>query len=537
MSIRRTVRRLASVLAGGLVVWGMVVAVIGMANRWRMDRRARGAVSTRAPRTFYVSPDGNDGADGLTPTRAWRTLARANATDFAPGDSLLLAGGAQFVGTLALDDDDVGTSARPITITSYGRGRATLNAGLGSGIAVRNTGGIRITDLTIVGASHAGMDSAALAREPWLDARKTHEHVPNGIAFRNDLTGGVAIRSIRVARVDVSGFLGTGLLVAGANGRSGFADVVVDTVDAHDNGITGVAITAPYPVVRATLASLWPIRYAHQRVLLDHVRAYRNTGLPGLARDHTGSGIVLSDTRDGAIRDSEAYENGGLCESLAGGPVGIWAFNAQRIVIERNKSIRNRVAGKKDGGGFDLDGGTRNSILQHNYSAENDGAGYLLFEFQLAPPHHGNVVRNNVSMNDGQRNSYAGIQILGDVRDIVIEGNHVEKTRWRDGTARAVAIEANESAMRWENKTGRQIRLANNTFVLGPTVTALDVVPGYTDLVFVANDYRPDSLVRINFEGRSYASLAAWRAASNQERAVQAPAADARAPRTGTRAR
>src|SRR5690242_20087818 len=94
--------------------------------------------------TYYVSPAGDDTADGRTPGRAWRTLARVSSTSFEPGSHILLESGRVFRGTLYFDEDDVGTAADPITVGSYGDGRALLDGGDGYGIVVRNTGGFRI---------------------------------------------------------------------------------------------------------------------------------------------------------------------------------------------------------------------------------------------------------------------------------------------------------------------------------------------------------------------------------------------------------
>jgi len=45
-----------------------------------------------APRTLYISPGGDDSADGLSPDTAWRTMRKANA-EVGPGDTVLAAPG------------------------------------------------------------------------------------------------------------------------------------------------------------------------------------------------------------------------------------------------------------------------------------------------------------------------------------------------------------------------------------------------------------------------------------------------------------
>jgi hypothetical protein len=58
-------------------------------------------------------------------------------------------------------------------------------------------------------------------------------------------------------------------------------------------------------------------------------------------------------------------------------------------------------ANNADGGGFDLDGATINSVIQYNVSWGNNGYGYQLYDFFWGP-HLNNVVRYNVTIGDGK---------------------------------------------------------------------------------------------------------------------------------------
>jgi hypothetical protein len=42
-----------------------------------------------------------------------------------------------------------------------------------------------------------------------------------------------------------------------------------------------------------------------------------------------------------------------------------------------------------------------NSVMQGNYSHDNQGSGYGVFQFTGARPFHNNVVRYNISQDDG----------------------------------------------------------------------------------------------------------------------------------------
>ena len=50
--------------------------------------------------TYYVSPSGNDGAAGTSPSTAWKTTNKVNSTTFSAGDSVLFEGGQSFSGGL-----------------------------------------------------------------------------------------------------------------------------------------------------------------------------------------------------------------------------------------------------------------------------------------------------------------------------------------------------------------------------------------------------------------------------------------------------
>jgi hypothetical protein len=90
--------------------------------------------------------------------------------------------------------------------------------------------------------------------------------------------------------------------------------------------------------------------------------------------------------------------------------VGIWTYDSDGVVIQHNVSHHNRSTGT-DGGGFDLDGGAVNALVQYNYSHDNHGAGYLICQYEGAPPFRNNVVRYNVSQDDGTMSHDAGIYV------------------------------------------------------------------------------------------------------------------------------
>ena len=202
----------------------------------------------------------------------------------------------------------------------------------------------------------------------------------------------------------------------------------------HDNGDAGINCFGAWNPEDE--------EYAHANIYVGNCRAYRNAGIPG-KESHSGNGIILAQVDGATIEHCETYENGRLNDHEGGGPVGIWTWDSNRVVIQFNESHHNRTGSSKDGGGFDLDGGVRNAIVQYNYSHDNDGAGYLLAQFEGAKAFHGNVIRYNLSENDGRRNSFGGIHLWstganGGIRNTTIYQNTVLTSKSATGNPAAV---------------------------------------------------------------------------------------------------
>lgn len=70
--------------------------------------------------TYYVSPSGNDNADGNSPQTAWRTVAKVNGSSLKPGDNVLFQRGGEWRESLKAPSS--GERGNPITFTDYGIG-------------------------------------------------------------------------------------------------------------------------------------------------------------------------------------------------------------------------------------------------------------------------------------------------------------------------------------------------------------------------------------------------------------------------------
>lgn len=428
------------------------------------------------PPVFYVDGvAGSDSGDGRSPQRAWRTLARASSAALSAGSSVLLRGGQVFPGTLSFDGTDGAVHGAPFVVGSYGGGKAIISSGPARGISVHNRAVI-IRDLHVVGDFSGSAD---------------------GIVLYNDLPGDVLLGGVTVAGVEVSGYRGWGIAMGSGSGRSGYRDVVFEGVDLHGNGLGGLLTYAGRPNV-------------HERVSVLRSRAHDNPGYTG-ASGHTGNGFVLGGVSGGEVAYSSAYRNGGANDVDAEGPAGIWTYHSDRVVIQFNESYDNRTGSRADGDGFDLDIGTTNSVVQYNYSHGNDGAGFLLWQ-EGPVPSGSNIVRYNISENDGRRNGYGGITVGGDSPNTVVVHNTIYTAGAATSGAPAVAL--------FDGPAG--YRFQNNLFMVaaGLPVVAAEPESRTPAVTFHGNAYfAAGGAFAVQWAGSTFFSLESWRTGTGQERA------------------
>jgi hypothetical protein len=312
---------------------------------------------------YYISLQGNDSNAGTSPEEAWRTIDRVNAGKWNSGDRILFESGQTFAGSVQLTDISADAEAH-VTLRSYGGGRAVIDGGSGSGISIRGCKGVRIADIHVRGAG-----------------RKTGNEQGVGLLLADS-------SHVSVDRVEAEGFQRAGVVVDGCS------DTRLTHVLAHNNGYAGIATEGA----------------RSNNIYIGYCRAINNPGDPTITDNHSGSGIVLYNVHNALVEYCEAAENGwDMQQKNRNGPVGIWtAVGADRVVIQYCIAHHNKSP-KGDGGGFDFDGGTTNSIMQYNYSYDNNGCGYLLCQYRGGAPVTNNIVRYCVSENDGQGDHGVGI--------------------------------------------------------------------------------------------------------------------------------
>jgi hypothetical protein len=445
---------------------------------------------------YYISAAGNDGNAGTQLSPWGPGCTNVNNRNFQAGDQILFRGGDTFACTLTFDASDLGVSTSPIVLSSYGTGRATINGGNNGGLYAHNTAGIRITNINFLGSGAT---------------TNTAEGV---YFFNNHIAPNKA--GVSIDLVDVSGFGRHGVFIFGEGAAvtvpgACFNNITVTDSTIHDNRTDGLLILCFGLQGKGLGLTNW-----HDTVVVRNVTAYNNTGWVSQAANPfrgggygSGSGIEVAGAKNVVIENNLAYNNG----TVGWGGVGIWAVFSDNVLMQSNESHHNHDPSTADGDGFNFDGIT-NSIMQYNYSHDNDGCGVLLDDYVGEPNTFGNnIVRYNLSVNDATTR-YAGIFIddnnsggVGAAGPTEIYGNTVV------GPRAAVGIQ-NEGAP-------SNLHFRNNIFVRTTAGSLLDM-PNltYSGWLFNGDDwYASGNPISMQWDGTTYSTFAAWKTASSQEAA------------------
>src|SRR5688572_20143382 len=427
--------------------------------------------------TFYVSPSGSDSNSGTSTSAPWRSISKVNSKDLNAGDVVLFKGGSTFHGTLSLTSGDGGTSSAPVRVGSYGTGKATISVSSGRGIVV-STGGVSIDNIKVIATSRSATYGIKVASS---SGTKSY---------------------IRINNVDVSGFGEYGINIVGESGSAGFSDVRITNSAVYNNLDAGLKFHQDDNT--DTLV--------HRNVYVGNVKAYNNPG-DGHS-ETTGSGIELANVDGGIVERSLAWNNG----ANGNGGVGIWAHHANKITFRYNESWSNHTKAYRDGGGFNFDVNTRNSLMENNYAHDNDGHGFQLNQWKNNTMFTGNVIRYNIAQNNGRRNGYSGIAVWGRVLNSSVYNNTIYQGQY-SGTNRALRVHNSGAGGLYASNVAirNNIVIARNGALLVEVPSAM--LSGSRGIYFQGNAYWTyGSTFKISYGGSTYSSPSSWRSARGQEK-------------------
>src|SRR5438874_818516 len=326
------------------------------------------ASSIYAQHNYYVGNPAN--------RREHISLSMLSHLSLNPGDTIFFPAGDTTTGTILLSNIH-GSPTKNIVLTSYGQGKAVIDGKNGSAVAITVSDYFKIFNLTLKGAGRKAGNTK------------------DGLKLVN-------CNNAMLKNVDISGFQKSGLETYNCS------FIEIDHAVAHENGFAGILVDGDY-----------------QKRISDHIRiincrADNNPGDPTKLDNHSGNGILVGNCKNVLIEYCTASNNGWDMPRVGNGPVGIWAYEADSVTIENCISYHNKTAkGAADGGGFDLDGGVTNSVIQYCLSYENWGSGYGIFEYGGADKWYNNTLRYCISINDGLVTDHASAMLIwnGDDQD------------------------------------------------------------------------------------------------------------------------
>lgn len=321
--------------------------------------------------TRYVDCSAPSSGDGSR-RAPWNDLATANATALGPGDRLLLRRGSVCAGPLAPLAS--GSPRRPVQIGAYGSGaRPRIDATSEDAVLLRNTSHTIVRELEVTNAGP--------------EARRRGVH----LLADGEVVRGLTVRGLFIHHVDgdlaKDGF-GSGGLHGDVSAGGRFDGLLIEGNRIEDVSRSGIFL----PIgggTRPRAGEPWP--EASTGVV---VRGNRLTRLAGDGIVALGTvGAVLEDNvvSTGNLRGSSLGSGSAVCNA------GIWTFSANDTLIQRNEVFDMRFSGC-DGTGFDVDYEQDGTIVQYNYSHDNEG-GFILLCTDDRP--RTAEVRFNLSVNDG----------------------------------------------------------------------------------------------------------------------------------------
>ena len=340
----------------------------------RLILLAAGALACQAA-TYYVDfAKGADANSGTEERAPWKTLEKVNASQFHPGDRILLKSGSSWQGQLSPTSS--GGDGAPVVIDQYGKGPRPRIDGAGQvqeAVRLYNVQWIEVRNLEVTnqGATagnrrgvHIFLDNFGTAKHIVLAGMYVHD--VNGANDKKD-NGGIIFRT------------------NGNKTPSRFDGLLIERNIVWKVDRSAIAAQSYHSSRRRWFPSL-------NVVIRDN-----------FVDDIGGDGIVPWAT-DGVLVEHNIARD---CNRRANSfNAGIWPWSTDNSLFQLNEASFTRTT--RDGEGFDSDYNSQNTLFQYNFSHDNEG-GFMLIctpgrrNQQDNIGNVGTVIRYNISRNDRSR--------------------------------------------------------------------------------------------------------------------------------------
>jgi len=388
--------------------------------------------------TYYVdATNGKDSNGGLSPSTAWKTIAKVNSSKFQPGDFILLKRSEVWREQLTVPSS--GSNGNPITFTAYGSGDKPVITGADLVIKWEKQGMQNVWQSTVtteprvvlfdgvLGVNKSSIENLDAENEwhwdtnilyvyctsdpdtnytsPGIESGKREHAVStngrsdfliDGLVLEsgnNSVGSGVWLNGAGATRVTVQNCIirynGYGILVYTTDAQNGNHTFYGNTI--HDNRLIGISFND------GTDGS-----GSGTETTISSNTIYNNYNFGILI--HTSWAIVEKNL---------VYSNGHIGGTNVGihifaGNAGFETANTGDNNIVRYNVSHSNISGNNDGGGIQIDFYCDNNQVYYNVSYNNDGPGIAI--------HNGrdNLVYNNTTYNNCA-NSSGDMTIFGEI--------------------------------------------------------------------------------------------------------------------------
>jgi hypothetical protein len=380
------------------MVVGLTAAVLASTVWLPFPTPGAGATpGRRRAHTWYVDCSERRAGSGSI-SRPFISLRAASSVTLGPGDQLLLRRGTTCAGMLAPSGG--GADGDPALIGAYGRRfpdqppRIDAGGTATAAVLLADTSNVTVQDLELTNAGNS-----------------TGEHRGLYLTSSDRQVHDITIRHLLVHDVDgtaeFSDVAKTGGAIIGQalsdTGR--FSNVLIEDNHIYDVSRQGIWVVGTVSNSRPPATSLWPQASTGVVIRGNIVERVQGDGIAPLG---TVDALVEHNVvRYGNLAGFDFQSPSRRCAA------GIWSWNANRTLIQYNEvshmrygpSTAPRGLNGCDGDGFDVDFNQDGTIVQYNYSHDNEG-GFILFCMSAGEPHRADV-RYNLSIDDNGTFSYA----------------------------------------------------------------------------------------------------------------------------------
>lgn len=360
---------------------------------------------------YYIdSISGNDANTGLSDATAWQSLTNVNKTSFKPGDSILFKCGCTWSGVI-LHPSGSGITGSPIVISKYGNGNLPqINGNTAKvhntyAVTLNNQEYFTISNLDITNNYQSTSSSTALKYGIYVSA--TDYGTVHNITLTNlvihDVLGSY------YSNVNAGGIF---CEIKGSSKVTIFDSLLIDHCKIYNVDRTGISNASSWSPSRPINSDKG---WAPSTNLVVQYCEIDSSGANSIIiREATAPKIQYNKTWKSSIRYSGN---------------AIFVFDCDDALIQYNESAYNVYNAKDaDASAFDGDYHCHRTVIQYNYSHDNDGGAWVIVS---DPAFSGTfddscIIRYNISQNDCHSNAsheQAICRIDGNITNTTIYNN------------------------------------------------------------------------------------------------------------------